>query len=138
MAFISSSVYRIILAQFIATAIAAACFIAFDWVIAYSIFLGGMCSVIPGALAATRLLKSGPSWFTLFGVQVWKMASTILMFVAVFALVKPLNGMFFFGALLVVQLMYTGVSLVAGSDEIPGEGLDKTLELASGAKTADR
>jgi ATP synthase protein I len=104
-------VSRIVWFQLIGTLVAALAALLLDVVSAYSVFLGGMVCVIPNAILA----KSFASALNLERIKVFrrlmtgeivKLLLTAGMFVMVFTMVKPLNTMLFFVALVAIQLVH--------------------------------
>ena len=91
-------VYKIIVAQFIATLLAAlGAFVLKGGVTGYSVFLGGMASVLPNAYFAIKAFRYGgarqmPQVLKSFYVgESGKIIITAAMFALVFAGIKPLN-----------------------------------------------
>lgn len=88
-----------------------------DWVAAYSAFLGGMSSLIPGVLAVWRLRRAegraeANGIGSVLQSEIWKYAGSAVMFIAVFVLVKPLNAGYFFGAFIAVHLLYVVIPVM--------------------------
>ncbi len=81
-----------------------------DPVVGYSILLGGLCCVVPGAFAAYRMslptVQVSEAASHVAKAQVGKFALTVCLLIVVFSQVEPLSGLFFFGTMAVVQLAY--------------------------------
>ena len=98
-----STVMQIVIIQFVLTTVLAFVALFFGWVIAYSVFLGGLTSAVPSAYMAFRI-RRGTAHPDLALKQMMrgekgKHAITFLMFVWVFLTVKPLAVAYFFTAL---------------------------------------
>ena len=116
-----STVERIILAQLVMALVVAGVSLCFGWVAAYSALLGGLVTVIPGFVAARRLrtsltmsqpeLSGGLNTSVVRGELV-KFALSVIMFIAIFALVTRLSAVFFFGTFAGTQLLYLVLPVV--------------------------
>ena len=91
-------IYKVIVTQFVATAIAAlSAFALIDGVTGYSVFFGGMVSTLPNAYFAIKAFRySGARQMpqvlkSFYAGESGKMIITAVMFALVFAGVKPLN-----------------------------------------------
>ncbi len=98
------------IAQLVMTAAFALVALPFDVVVAYSVLLGGLCCVIPGAFSAYRMsvptVRVSEAATHVWMAQGGKLALTVLMLIVVFSSVEPLAAVFFFGTMLVVQTAY--------------------------------
>lgn len=107
---LGTSVYRIIKAQFVVTAIAFFSCMFFDWVAAYSILCGGTVCVVPAAFAAWRLGRgtadAGAAVINMMMAETGKLLLTVALFIMVFNLVKPLDLTFFFGTFVTLYSFY--------------------------------
>lgn len=117
-----STVDRIILAQFVMTFVVAGVSLLFSWVAAYSAFLGGLVTVLPGYVAARRLriglmrirqseLSSGVNTLVVRGELV-KFALSVILFIAIFVMVASLNAAYFFATFAGSQLLYLVLPVV--------------------------
>ncbi len=132
-----SQIDRVVRSQFLATISAAIILLVIDWVAAYSAFLGGMSSALPGMLAVWRLRRAEANGFAgVLQSELWKFAGSAAMFIAVFVLVKPLNAGYFFGAFIAVHLLYAVIPVLQArrlrrvepkqaTPEQPGSNLDR-------------
>ena len=106
---------RVVAVQTLLTAFLSVTLWFFDWVAAYSALLGGLACVLPGLyLFATSLQppSAGSGLGKALKGEAGRLAITIAIFLGVFALVRPLDVLAFFGAFAVLQLAYW-VALVA-------------------------
>ena len=88
--------------------------------VALSALAGGMAAVIPNAFLGARLIGSGErtsgrsllraAWFGVIG----KLLLTIVLFGAIFALLKPVSAPAVFGAFIATQLVIFGALLLDG------------------------
>ena len=116
-----STVDRIILTQFVMTLVVAGVSLFFGWVAAYSSLLGGLVTVVPGFVAARRLrsilairqpeLPGGVNTLVVRGELV-KFALSVILFIAIFALVTRLSAAFFFATFAGTQLLYLVLPVV--------------------------
>lgn len=111
-----STVYRIVRVQFFATILASAGCSFFDWVAAYSILSGGVVCFGPGAYAAWRLNKrtarAGEAVGHMLAAELGKFALTVALFIAIFALVEPLDLPVLFGTVIALHGVYVLVPLL--------------------------
>lgn len=114
-----SPIYRIVIAQFIATLLASASCLVIDKVAAFSALLGGLVCVVPGCfvlLMSSRLHTSSLDANAGIGLalkgEAGKFALSIILFALVFVMVKPINVLTFFGTFIGLQLFYVIVPLV--------------------------
>ena len=107
---------RIVVIQLSVTLLAVVVAAWFDWVAAYSIALGGLVAIVPGAFLAWRMgyqvASSGQALRSLVMGQVGKLGITVVMFAAVFVWIRPLNALMFFVALVLIMLLNILVPLV--------------------------
>ncbi|MCB1691626.1 MAG: ATP synthase subunit I [Pseudomonadales bacterium] len=107
--------YRIIRAQLIATVLATASCLFFDAVAAYSTLLGGLVCIVPAGFMAKRLDRPTSKARTALGhlvmAELGKLALTTALLIAIFVLVRPLNIVFFFGAIVGLHTFYIWVPL---------------------------
>ena len=107
--------YRIVRAQLIALSVATAMSLMFDWIVTYSMMLGGLVCVVPAAFMAYRISHETADASAAAGhmirAQLGKMGLTFAMFVAIFVLVKPLDVVFFFGTIAALHSFYIVVPL---------------------------
>ena len=110
-----SPVDRIVLAQFVMTLVVAGVSLVSGWVQAYSALLGGMVTVLPGYVAARRLRTSlsirqpeiiGGGKSLVVRGELVKFALSVILFIAIFVLVKHLSAAFFFATFAGTQLLY--------------------------------
>ncbi|MDZ7686755.1 MAG: ATP synthase subunit I [Gammaproteobacteria bacterium] len=108
--------FRPVFAQLVMTAMGALMALGFDVVVAYSIALGGLCSVIPAAFAAWRMsyptVRVSEAAMHVAMAQAGKFGLTVALLLMVFVTVKPLAALFFFAAMLVVQTAYVAEPLL--------------------------
>ena len=82
-----------------------------DFVVAYSIFLGGLIFLLPTFYSAKKHFASKCTdsanvvLADMYLRQMWKMAFMALLFALIFVLVKPLSGFFLFASLFLMQLL---------------------------------
>jgi len=87
---------------------------------AQSMLLGGMAAVVPNAFLGARLLSSrAGTTATALMRSAWvgeigKLFLTILLFAAIFALVRPISAPAVFGGFIAAQLVVVGALLVGG------------------------
>ena len=107
---VGAPVYRIIIAQLIASILAFVSCSYFDWVAAYSILSGGTVCVVPAAFSAWRLGKKtagpGVAMIHMTIAETGKLLLTAGLFVMIFVLVKPLDLLFFFGTIIALHSLY--------------------------------
>jgi ATP synthase protein I len=110
-AFAENVVKKVLLAQTGLTLVLAALFWGFnDFVSAYSALLGGLTAVIPNGFLAARLMlpRRDPGAGALLRAaylgELGKLALTVLMFGAVFALLRPLAAGALFAGFVAAQL----------------------------------
>ena len=107
---IDAPVYRILIAQLIVTVLASLPGLFVDWVVAYSILLGGTVCVVPAAFAAWRLSQKTPgpgaAMIHMVVAQTGKLLLTAALFAVIFVKVKPLNLVFFFGTIIALHSFY--------------------------------
>ncbi len=105
-----SPVYRIVIAQFVATLLISASFLIIDQITAWSALLGGLVCVIPGVyvllFSSWRRPQAaeGTGLGIILGGEAGKYGLSILLFVLVFTLVQPLDPLVFFGVFGGLQL----------------------------------
>lgn len=107
-----SSVHRILLAQSVATLIASASFLFFDWAIACSILLGGMVVVIPNWLMARYWMKRTATLGQILLAESGKLGMSALIFSLIFIGFKPLDIRFLFGTYGVLLLFFILIPLL--------------------------
>ena len=116
-----SVLLKIVMAQLAATLLAVLVVAWVDWVAAYSIGLGGMVALGPGAFMGWRMgyqvSSSGQALRSLVMGQVGKLGITVAMFAMVFVWVKPLNVLMFFLAMVLIMLVNIFVPLM---QKLPG------------------
>lgn len=103
-----SPVYRIVVAQVIATIFASASSLVLDRVAVVSALLAGVVCIVPGlyVLGMTiRPVAPGSTGMDLvLRGEIGKLLITAILFVAVFISVKPLNVWVFFTTIVILQL----------------------------------
>jgi len=115
-------VLKIVIAQFGVTLLAATMVAWFDWIAAYSVAIGGIVGLVPGAFLAWRMSfdgRSGQALRSLVMGQVGKLGITVVLFSLVFVWVRPLNVVMFFVALALTMLVNIVVPLL---QKQPGQG----------------
>jgi len=119
-------VYRIIIAQLIATLLASALCLFFGGVAALSALLGGLVCILPNAFLARRLgegtASPGSGMKQLLYGEFGRLGLTVVMFGAIFILVKPLDALSFFGTFVGLQAF---VVLVPLWDRLVDRGLTR-------------
>ena len=107
---VDAPVYRILIAQLIVTVLASLSSLFVDWVVAYSILLGGTVCVVPAGFAAWRLGQKTPgpgaAMIHMVVAQTGKLLLTAALFAVIFVKVKPLNLVFFFGTIIALHSFY--------------------------------
>ena len=82
----------------------------------YSIFLGGLTSMLPSAFLAWHMarptIKPGMAFKSLVYGEIGKLALTGIIFGAVFFFVKPLDILFFFSSLVLNMVCHVLVPLL--------------------------
>ncbi len=79
---------------------------------AYSALSGGLIYLIPNLYFASRALSDGKgssakgALAQMYISEIWKMAITILLFAAVFILVRPVSPFSLFGTFMLMHLIY--------------------------------
>ena len=116
-----STVDRIILTQFVMTLVVTGLSLFFGWIAAYSALLGGVVTVVPGFVAARRLrtglaikqpeLHGGVNTLVVRG-ELIKFALSVILFIAIFALVTRLSAAFFFATFAGTQMLYLVLPVV--------------------------
>lgn len=103
---------KILLIQIVTLLVIAAFAALHSLVAAYSALCGGVIFLLPSYAYARRAwLKSGSQDTAgnairqLYASEIWKMAMTIGLFAAVFALIQPLNPFSLFGTYIGLQLV---------------------------------
>ena len=114
------AVYRVVLAQLLTTLCLSLFLFPLGFVHAFSAFLGGLACTVPnaymvwkafryrGASAAQKIAKS------FYQGEAGKFALTMLAFVLIFTLVKPVEPLSLFGAFMLVQLVNWFTPLLIG------------------------
>lgn len=107
--------------------LAAALWGAFDHIAGYSALLGGLTAVIPNAFLAMRIAmpRRDPGAHALLRAawvgEMGKLALTVLMFVLVFTLVKPLSAAALFAGFIATQLVaFSGLLMQRGQKQETG------------------
>jgi ATP synthase protein I len=101
----------ILLVQVVVTLISAVVALFFGALAGISALLGGLITTLSNLLFAFwvfgryRAQDPGKLVYRMYGAELLKLLSIVLMFAAVFAWVKPLNIVALFGAFLVVQIL---------------------------------
>lgn len=86
-------------------------FFPFDWVEAYSAFVGGLISIVPNAYFARQAFRYSGALYArevnqaFYRGEVGKYATTVILFAVVFAALSPLNVLFLFLAYLAALLL---------------------------------
>ncbi|RZV38133.1 MAG: F0F1 ATP synthase subunit I [Chromatiales bacterium] len=118
------TVPRVIMWQFlIGAALAAVLLGVFGKVAGYSAMLGSLTAVIPNAFLALRLMapRRDPGAQSLMRAvwigEVGKLALTVILFVLVFVLVRPLSPAALFAGFIVSQMVVLSGLLMRGSTE---------------------
>ena len=101
--FIQRRIYRIVAAQFVVALLAATLCLPVNWVIAYSVLLGGLTCAVPSAFMAWRFTREvadpGVALSHLIRGEIGKYALTACMFMSVFFWLEQLRVGYFFTAL---------------------------------------
>ena len=112
----TSPIFRIVVAQFIATFLASASCLALDRVAAISALMAGIVCMVPGLYVLALSLRAvEPGTTGIASVvkgEVGKFALTVSLFALVFVFVKPLNVVVFFGTVVLLQLCNLIVPLI--------------------------
>jgi ATP synthase protein I len=123
-----SVVKKVLLAQTGLTLALAALFWGFNgWVSGYSALLGGLTAVVPNGFLAARLVlpRRDPGAGALLRAaylgELGKLALTVLMFGAVFALVRPLAAGALFAGFVAAQL----ATFAGFMSRMPSRGVDR-------------
>ncbi len=100
----SSTVYRIVVAQLLATFLATISCLFIDWVAAYSALLGGLTCTVPSGFMAWRfgtraVAGAGDALSHLVRGETGKYLLTVAMFIIIFKSVTPIAGGYFFATL---------------------------------------
>jgi len=100
---------------------------AFDHIAGYSAVLGSLTAVIPNAFLAMRIVmpRRDPGAHALLRAawigEMGKLALTVLMFVLVFTLVKPLSAAALFAGFIATQLVaFSGLLMQRGQKQETG------------------
>ena len=111
--------YRIVMVQLLAAVSLTIAYLPFDeggMVRTYSIFLGGLTSMLPSAFSAWHMarpiVKPGMVFKSLVYGEIVKLALTGIIFGAVFLFVKPLDILFFFSSLVLSMMCHVLVPLL--------------------------
>ena len=102
--------YRIVVAQSIATFLASVSCLAIDRVAATSALSAGVVCLVPGIyvlVSSIRPLAPGESGLgRALKSEAGKLAITVSLFALIFVFVKPLDAVIFFGTFVMLQLGY--------------------------------
>lgn len=104
-------IFRIYLIQAVVALGLSGALLLKDLVTAYSALLGAGLYLIPNLYFASRALKSKPGQTAnralaeMYVSEIWKMGISILLFAAVFILVRPLSPFSLFGTFILMQLI---------------------------------
>ena len=122
------TVLRVIMWQFLAGAALAAVLLGvFGKVAGYSAMLGSLAAVIPNVFLALRLMapRRDPGARSLMRAawigEVGKLALTVILFVLVFALVRPLSPAALFAGFIVTQMVVFSGLLMRDSTDSKNE-----------------
>jgi ATP synthase protein I len=112
----TSPIFRIVVAQFIATFLASASCLALDRVAVISALMAGIVSIVPGIYVLVMSLRAvDPGTTGIASVvkgEIGKFALTMSLFALVFVFVKPLDVAVFFGTIVLLQLCNLLVPLI--------------------------
>lgn len=113
-----SPIRQVILAQAIASLLAASSLLLWDWVAAYSALLGGLICVIPNGYLAFRIsatdgLSRARRTGRLIQGEAGKLIQTVLLFALVFGLVRPLESAALLLSFIGIQLLHWLVPVFA-------------------------
>ena len=113
---LKSPVFRIVVAQFIATLLALASSLFFGQVAVVSALLAGVVCIVPGLFVlAVSMRPVAPGTTGLSQVikgEIGKLGLTVLLFAVVFIWMKPLDVMVFFTTVAILQLCNAVIPLM--------------------------
>ena len=131
--------FRIVLVQLVGLIGLALAYLPFDeggYVRTYSILLGGLSSMLPSAFMAWHLTRPtsapGKAFRRLVYGEIGKFAMTAIIFIAVFAFVKPLDVLFFFSSLVISMLFHVFVPLFWPTSVPSDQGLAASKTAGTG------
>jgi ATP synthase protein I len=103
-----SPIFRVVIAQVLATCIASAAWLVFGRVAAISALMAGITCVLPGCytlvVSLRPVIKGDPGLIQALKGELGKFALTVSLFALVFVFVKPLNVLVFFSTFIGLQL----------------------------------
>ena len=103
-----SPIFRIVAAQFIATILASALCLVFDWIAAVSVLMAGIVCIVPGCytlvVSLRPVVEGDPGLSQVLRGEAGKFAITLSLFALVFVFVEPLNVVVFFSTIIGLQI----------------------------------